>query len=159
MSHIAIVKVDGRIIYFVGRDVEHVGVRDIDMWVKSKANVRVVFDEHHECLSTLPPLDFFYQGVVLPNGIYAGIIRHEIGVDAVRPGVPATWRISRYLPNGTTLALFEEPNGTLVWEGLSHLTFRHSDLILKLFPSPVEALAFLVGFDDIPYFYHSPPEK
>lgn len=147
MSYIAIAKVDGRNIYFVGRDVEHVGVRDIDMWVKSNANVRVVFDEHHECLSTLPPLDSFYQGVVvLPNGMYAGIIRHEIGVDAVRQGGSPRWRIGRYLPNGTSLVLFEKPNGTLVWEGLSYL--RHTDLILKLFPSPEEALAFLVRFDD-----------
>lgn len=152
MSDIAIVKVDGRIIYFVGREVEHVGVKDIDIWIKSNANVRVVFDEHHECLSTLPPLHFLYQEVILPSGICAGIIRHGYGFDAIRPGVPATWRISRYLPNGTTLALFEEPNGTLIWEGLSHLTFRHSDLILKLFPSPVEALAFLVRVDDIPSF-------
>lgn len=148
--------IDGRRLFFVGREVSRVGISYIDHWHTVDASHHMIFDEVHENLGDIV-INQFIQGIHLQNGYYVEVIRNLF----VGDNDSAVWRVTQFYPQLRDLVIIRgdggHQDGEMMWSTRYNVTddYPARDTEMKLFPSPEEAVAFLfaVGIhipDEVP---------
>lgn len=147
--------IDGRRLFFVGREVSRVGISYIDHWHTVDASHHMIFDEVHENLGDIV-MNRFVQGIHLQNGHYVEVTRFPFMGDNDSVG----WRVTRFYPQICDLVIIRGDGGHQDGEVMWSTRYKANDYPdrgneMKLFPSPEEAVAFLfaVGIhipDEVP---------
>lgn len=134
--------IDGRRLFFVGRDVSRVGISDIDQWITVDSSHHMLFDEVHENLGDIV-VNRFVQGVHLQNGYYVEVICNPFFVG------DNAWRVTQFYPQICDLVIIRGDGGhqdeEVIWRTRHNVTDEYParNRELKLFSSPEEAVAFL----------------